>query len=632
MKECSRAMQKSYEARVWFAWRGPRAYHTQAQPGPAFMTLRTALCSLLAASTLAALLPASAAPLQDAKVLHMFLSTSETGLDPAAASDIATLSLLENLFDPLLRYDYLARPVQLRPNTATAMPEISLDKRTYTFKIRPGVYFTPDPAFKGSKREMTAQDYVYSLKRLYDPTLKSPWSYMFDGKIEGDEVLKQHFGYDTPVAGLQALDRYTLRIRLKEPDNNFLFYMATPASGVVAREVIEAYPGQAGNHPVGTGPFMIGEWKRSDRIVLLANPDSSAVFDATPGNNPEDRQIAAALKGKRLPLVDRVEVKIAEEFQGRMLGFLNSEYDYLEQVPESMTDMVIRDGQLKPELVKRGMRLSRFPVLQTYYMWMNMDDPVLGGYTADRIALRRAIALAYNNAEDVALLKKGFAIKAESPLPPNVLGYDPAYRSPVPYDPALANALLDRHGYDKRDPEGFRRAPDGKPFTLTMHSEATVGGRLRDELWRKCLNAIGLRVVFKSDKKTEIIKASRLGKVTMFESNWIADFPDGDNFYQLLYGPNAGRANYARFNLPAYNTRYEQARVLADGPARQRLYGEMNQLIHAYNPWVPLTHAVSADIRHPWLKNYKRHPVEFTNWRYLDLDVAQRGRLSKQPR
>jgi ABC-type transport system substrate-binding protein len=595
-----------------------------------FMKLRTALCSLLAATTLVSTLPASAAPAPAEKVLHMFLSTSETGLDPAAASDIATLSLLENLFDPLLRYDYLARPVQLRPNTATTMPEISPDKRTYTFKIRPGIYFTPDPAFKGIKREVTAQDYVYSLTRLYDPTLKSPWSYMFDGKIEGDEVLKKQFSYDTPIAGLQALDRTTLRIRLKEPDNNFRFYMATPASGVVAREVIEAYPGQAGNHPVGTGPFMIGEWKRSDRIVLLANPYSSAVFQASPGKDPEDKQIAAALNGKRLPLVDRVEVKIAEEFQGRMLGFLNSEYDYLEQVPESMTDMVIRDGQLKPELTKRGMQLSRFPVLQTYYMWMNMNDPQLGGYSPDQSALRRAISLAYNNAEDVALLKKGFAIKAESPLPPNVLGYDPSYRSPVPYDPALANALLDRHGYGKRDEEGFRRAPDGKSFTLTMHSEATVSGRLRDELWRKCLNSIGLRVVFKSDKKTEIIKASRLGKVTMFESNWIADFPDGDNFYQLLYGPNAGRANYARFNLPAYNSRYEQARVLADGPARQQLYFEMNQLIHAYNPWVPLTHAVSADIRHPWLKNYKRHPVEFTSWRYLDLDVAQRGRLSKQ--
>lgn len=599
------------------------------------MTLRASLFALLFAGTATCTLPAGAAPVtpvKDEKVLHMFLSTSETGLDPAAASDIATLSLLENLFDPLLRYDYLARPVKLRPNTATSMPEVSADGRTYTFHIRPGIYFTSDPAFKGVKREMTAQDYVYSLTRLYDPSLKSPWSYMFDGKLEGDEVLKQGFSYDTPIPGLRALDKYTLRIRLKEPDNNFLFYMATPASGVVAREVIEAYPGQAGNHPVGTGPFMLGDWKRSDRIVLLANPYSTAVFSATPGKDPEDQAIAAALNGKRLPRVDRVEVKIAEEFQGRMLGFLNSEYDYLEQVPESMTEMVIRDGELKPELRARGMRLSRFPVLQTYYMWMNMNDPVLGGYSKDRIALRRAIALAYNSAEDIALLKKGFAIKAESPLPPNVLGYDPRYRSPIPYDPTLANALLDRHGYGRRDDEGFRRAPDGKPLTLTMHSEATVGGRLRDELWRKCLNSIGLRVVFKSDKKTEIIKASRLGKVTMFESNWIADFPDGDNFYQLLYGPNAGRANYARFNLPAYNSRYEQARQLSDGPARQQLYVEMNQLIHAYNPWVPLTHAVSADIRHSWLKNYKRHPVEFTSWRYLDLDVAERARAAQRQR
>lgn len=573
------------------------------------MTLR-----LTAAALLFSLLCAGSAGAQE-KVLRMFLSTSETGLDPAVASDNATLSLLENLFDPLLRYDYLARPAKLRPNTAAAMPEVSADGLTYTFRIRPGIHFTPDPAFKGAKREMTAQDYVYSIKRLRDPATRSPWAATFEG-----------------VAELRALDRHTLRIRLKAPDNNFLFYLAMPASSAVAREVIDAYPGQAGNHPVGTGPFMVGEWKRSDRIVLLANPDSTAVFHATPGDNPEDKAIAAALEGKRLPRVDRVEVRIAEEFQGRMLGFLNAEYDYLEQIPESMTDMVVSDGQLKPELAARGIVLSRFPVLQTYYMWMNMNDPVVGGYGKDKVALRRAISMAYNNAEDIALLKKGFAIKAESPLPPNVLGYDPHYRSPVPYDPALANALLDRYGYTRRDPDGFRRAPDGKPLTLTMHSEATVGGRLRDELWRKCLNAIGLRVVFKSDKKTEIIKASRLGTVQMFESNWIADFPDGDNFYQLLYGPNAGRANYARFNLPAYNQRYEQARLLSDGPARQKLYFEMNQLIHAYNPWVPLTQVLSGDLRHPWLKNYKRHPVEFTTWRYLDVDVAQRARSSRGAR
>jgi ABC-type transport system substrate-binding protein len=566
--------------------------------------LRLTTALLFAASLWAA--PAQAGD----KVLHAYVTTPETGLDPAVASDIASLSLLENLFDPLLGYDYLARPLKLRGNTAAGLPKVEDKGLSYTFQIRPGIYFTPDPAFKGKRRELTAADYVYTLKRLYDPALKSPWLSLFEGKIAGDAALKQAFSYDSDVAGLQAPDRYTLRIRLSAPDSNFLFYLATPSSGVVAREVIEAYPGQAGNHPVGTGPFLVGEWKRSDKIVLLANPNSHAT----------------TADGKRLPLLDKVEVKIAEEFQGRVLGFLRGEFDYLEQVPESMTDMVIQDGKLKPELAARGMQLTRFPVLQTYYMWMNMEDPVIGGYTREKVALRRAIALSYNSAEDIGLLKKGFAIHAESPLPPNVLGHDPAYRSPVGYDKALAQALLDRFGYSQRDPDGFRRAPGGQPLTLSMHSEATVGGRLRDELWRKNLNAIGLRIVFKTDKKPEIIRASRLGKVQMFETNWIADFPDGDNFYQLLYGPNSGRANYARFNLPAYNARYEQAQALPDSPARHKLYFEMNQLLAAYNPWVPLTHPISADIRHPWLKNYTRHPVELTTWRYLDIDLAERSR------
>ena len=572
--------------------------------------LRLTTAALLAISLWAA--PAHGAE----KVLRTYITTSETGLDPAVASDIASLTLLENLFDPLLRYDYLARPVKLQGNTAAGLPKVGDKGLSYTFTIKPGIHFHPDPAFKGARRELTAADYVYSLKRLYDPALKSPWLSLFEGKIAGDAALKKSFSYDTAIEGLQAVDRYTLRIRLSAPDNNFLFYLATPASGVVAREVVEAYPGQVGNHPIGTGPFKMGEWKRSDRIVLLANRDA----------------ILTGASGQRLPIIDRVEVKVAEEFQGRVLGFLSGSYDYLEQVPEAMTDVVIRDGKLKPELAARGMELTRFPVLQTYYMWMNMEDAVVGGYGKDKVALRRAIALSYNNAEDIALLKKGFAIRAESPLPPNVLGYDPAYRSPVSYDKALAAALLDRYGYTQRDPDGFRRDPAGQPLTLTMHSEATVGGRLRDEVWRKSLNAIGLRVVFKTDKKTEIIKASRIGKVQMFESNWIADFPDGDNFYQLLYGPHSGRANYSRFNLPAYNQKYEQARALPDSPARQKLYVELNQLIHAYNPWVPLTHPISADIRHPWLKNYTRHPVEFTTWRYLDIDLAERDRLSKMAR
>jgi ABC-type transport system substrate-binding protein len=545
------------------------------------------------------------------KVLHAFLSTGETGLDPAVASDLASLSLLENLFDPLLRYDYEARPVKLAPSSAKVMPTSDAAGTTWTFQIKPGMFFSDDPAFKGKKREVTAEDYVYSIKRLYDPSLKSPWLFMFEDKLAGDQAYKNgNFSYDKNIEGLQAVDKYTLRIKLKAPDPSFLFYMALPATGAVAREVAEAYGLQLGNHPVGSGPFSVEEWKRSDKITLAANANYQQTY-----------------QGHKLPQVDKVEVKIMEEYQSRVLGFLNGEFDYIEQVPESMRDMVLDPASskpvLKPELAQRGMVLSPFPVLQTYYMWMNMEDPVIGGYTKEKVALRRAIALGYNSPEDVSLLKKGLAIPAQSPLPPNVLGYDPAYRSPVQYNPALAKALLDRFGY-RVGKDGFRTMPNGSPLALTMHSEPTTVGRLRDELWRKNLNAIGLRVNFKSDKKTEIIKASRLGKVQMFETNWIADFPDGDNFFQLLYGPNSGRANYARFNLPEYNLRYEQARKLSDGPERQKLYKELAQLIHAYNPWVLVIHPISADIQQPWLKNYKRHPVELTNWRYVDVDSEQR--------
>lgn len=596
--------------------------------------LKTAIAvifvSLYALGAAAAAEPAHPA----GKTLQMLLTGGETGLDPAVASDIASLSLLENLFDPMLHYDYLARPVKLQENTLEAMPRVEDHGLTYVFKLRRGMYFTPDPAFKGAQREVTAEDYVYSLKRLYDPLLKSPWLFLFEGKIAGDEILTKpasgQFSYDTAVAGLRAVDRYTLRIHLRAPDPNFLFYLAMPATGVVAREVVEAYPGQAGNHPVGSGPFLIKEWRRSDRIILVANPTFRAtVFHAGAQVDPADRALAAGLEGRRLPRVDTIDIRIVDEFQARVLGFFNGEFDYLEQVPESMAGMVLANGALKPELARQGIALHRFPVLQTYYMWMNMDDPVIGGYGKDKVALRRAIALSYDGAQDIALLKRGLALPAQSPLPPNVLGYDPAYRSPVAYDPALARALLDRFGYRQRA-DGYRSLPDGKPLTLTMYSELTAAARLRDELWRQNLKAIGLRLVFKNDKKTEIIKASRLGKVAMYETNWVADFPDGDNFFQLLYGPNSGRANYAHFNLPAYNTLYEQARLLPDSPERSALYHDMAQLIHAYTPWVLLSHPISADLTQPWLKNYKRHPVEFTNWRYLDVDVEQRVQMRKR--
>jgi ABC-type transport system substrate-binding protein len=588
------------------------------------------------ASTSASTSAPTSAPAPAEKVLHLFLTSAEGTFDPAVASDLASLSINENLFDPLLRYDYLARPVRLTGNTS-GLPQISSDGLTYTFELRPGIRFIPDPAFKDGMRELVAQDYVYSIKRLYDPALKSPWLFMFEGKLAGDEALRADgkFDIDTDIAGLQAISRYQLRLRLNAPEPNLLYYLATGATAALAREVVTAFGPQTGNHPVGTGPFRVGQWQRSHHIQLLANPayhlrlgqsagskrrsDSSRErSDARSDEGRDDgrNHVARALAGQRLPRVDKIEVAIVEEAQARVLGFLKGEFDYLEQLPPQLSHLVMDGEQLKPAL--RHLQLHRFVPLQTYYMWMNLDDAVLGGYTPDKIALRRAISMSYNRREDMQVMEHGLSVPAQSPLPPDIIGYNPRYRSAQEYNPQLANRLLDHYGY-LRAADGWRSRPGGQALTLSMHSVASGEGHLRDEVWRKSLTTIGLRVVFVSDKKSEIIKASRLGKVQMFETNWLADFPDGESFLQLLYGPNKGRANYARFDLPAYNLRYEQARKLPAGEKRQKLYDEMSQLIDGYAPWVLRIHPVSLDLVQPWVKNHVRHPVELTTWRYLDV-------------
>ena len=574
------------------------------------------------ASTVGYLPPSYAADLN--KTLHLLIPNGEAGIDPATAYEANTDALVESIYDTLLHYEYLARPLKLAPNVVTGMPDISADGLTYTFHLQPGIRFTADPAFGGKPRMLTAADFVYSFKRLYDPALRSPWSYLLDGKLLGDEKLKAKFDINTEIAGLQALDDATLRLRLKQPDSNFLFVMAMPALSAVAREVIEAYPREPGTHPIGTGPFRVAEWQRSHRILLEANPDFRAVVFSEVASIPSDQPIASALHGKALPLIGKIEVKVIEEHQSQALGFLNGDFDYVETIPPEMSNLFLLDGKLKPELTIRQIHMNLFPLLQIYFMWMNMQDPVIGGYTPEKIALRRAIELGYNRVEDIRLLDRGLALPAQSPLPPNVLGYDPTLRTNQPYDPALAQALLDHYGYQQRDADGFRKNPDGSTLTLTMHSKLNTLGRLRDELWQRSLTALGLRAVFKSDKYTEIIKAARLGKVQMFEFGLVADFPDGANFFQLLYGPNIGVSNDARFDLPAYNKLYEQSLTLPDSPQRTRIYRDMTRLLVAYTPWILRTHPLSLDVQQPWLKNYKRHPVALTTWRYLDLDTAQR--------
>jgi oligopeptide transport system substrate-binding protein len=463
--------------------------------------------------------------------------------------------------------------------------------------------------------------------------VKSPWLWMIDHKLVGADAARARaektgrFDYDTPLAGLEVVDRYTLRIRLTEPDLRFPYVLAVQNMAAQAREVVEAYGADIGAHPVGTGPFRLGEYRRSNRIVLEANRDFRETTYEPTGPIPAASQpVAAALKGRRLPLVDRVEINVIEEGQARWLAFMRRELDFLDILPVAFTGEALDDaGQLRPALAAQGIRHDVLLRPNSWWVYWNMDDAVVGGYTPERIALRRAMGMGYDNATAIRVLLKGRAAPARGPIPPDIAGFDAAQKTEAQlYDPAAARALLDRFGYKDRDGDGYREAPDGKPLVIEYWSSPSSLAREGDELWKKNMDAIGIRMSFRKDRVPELRKMARLGKIPMRSDGWNADYPDAENFMQLLYGPS-GPENNARFNLPAFNTLYERARTLPDGPERTRLFDRMTELVLAYAPWRMTYHLLEDSVRHAWVSNYVLHPMRSEIWAYVDVGERPRN-------
>jgi oligopeptide transport system substrate-binding protein len=568
------------------------------------------------------------------KVLRTAFSIAETSFDPAIAWDAASDAVVEHIMESMLEYEYFARPVKLAPLTLERLPEVSDRGATYLCRVRKGIFFAADPAFKGKPRELTAADYAYSLKRLLDPTLRSPWMWVVEGKLIGGDELQAaakksgKLDYDAPVAGLEIVDRYTLRIRLKQPDPTFPYMLAIPTTAAVAREVIEAYGNDAGAHPVGTGPYVLREYQRSNRIVLAANPGfRKVVFDEPVPSNRDDAALARVLRGKQIPPIGRIEISVIEEGQPRWLAFLKREVDYLQPFPLDFVGELLDNGKLKPALAAKGIRHELLLRPNTWWAYFNMEDPVVGGYAPEKIALRRAIGMAFNIDEFIRVLFTGRAVPAQGPVPPDIAGYDPGHKTQAQvYDPAAARALLDRFGYKDRDGDGYRELPDGKPLTIEHWSTPTSRGRQVDELWKKNMDVIGIRMVFKKDKLPELRKMARAGKLQMRNDGWNADYPDAENFMQLLYGPNVGQSNDSRFKLPEFDRLYEEARKLPDSPERTRLYDRMTDLVVAYAPWKLTHHLLEDHVIQPWVVGYKPHPLRSDIWKYLDIDESKRER------
>jgi ABC-type transport system substrate-binding protein len=526
-----------------------------------------------------------------AKILRVTFQAAETGFDPVKVSDYYSGTIIEAIFDPLLTYDYLARPAKLVPNVTESLPAISDGGKTYLLRIRKGLYFADDPAFKGVKRELTAADYAYSIRRFFDPKNRSPYAFLFEG-----------------IAAIQTPDRHTLVIRLKAPDLNFSHVLAFPLAGAVAREAIEAYGDEAASHPVGSGPFRLKRYTRSSKIVLEANPGYRERI----------------WQGKRLPMIGGVEVSIMEETQSRWLAFQKGETDIEYQLSEVAPTFMTEEGGLRPEFARRGIRLDRSVDPEITYLYFNMQERIggqpnpVGGLGNERIALRRAIAMAYKVEDEIRIIRKGQAIRAHFPIPPGVAGHDPRYRSGIPYDPPAANALLERFGY-RKGRDGYRSLPNGEPLVIRYSSTPTERDRQFDELMKRSLDSIGVRLEIHKDRFPELIKLENQCRLMMRASAWIADYPDGDNFMQLLYGPNTGQSNNACYQSPEYDRRYEKSRRLPDGAERNRLYREMARLIEAHTVWLLLDSRYRNVLLQPHVQGFTKHPVLHAEWLYIDL-------------
>ncbi|WP_374563711.1 ABC transporter substrate-binding protein [Ideonella sp.] len=565
------------------------------------------------------------------KVLRYAMLSDATTLDPAGLQDIYSQEVAGSIFEPLYRFDYLARPVKVKPQLAAALPEASADWREYTVRLKSGVHFADDPAFGGKPREVVAADVVYAIKRIFDPRWKSPQLPTFAALgLTGLNALRQRaldqktpLDYDAPVDGLKAIDRYTLRFRLDTPDPRFVFNLTgIVAAAPVAREVVEHYGDTIGDHPVGAGPFVLADWRKGSQIVLARNPGYREQFyDETPTpGDAEAEAIARTLRGRRLPMVDRVEIALINEDQPRWLAFLQGDLDVI-NLPATYAPVAYPGGKLAPNLRRQGVQAQRLARPDVVYTVFNMDAPVIGGYGPAQVALRRAIGLGYDNDEEIRALRRGLGLAAQSIVPPSTFGYDPTLKTEMStYDPGRANALLDLYGYTDRDGDGWRDRPDGSPLVLQYHTDRAQSLRPFNELWERRMRALHLRIEFTLGNWADQAKAARAGKLMIWFLSWNADAPDGGTFLRLGYGPAIGGDNLSRFNLPAFNTLFERQGELPDGPERQAVMTEANRLLLAYLPMKAHVHRLQVNLHWPRLLGFRPHP--FLRPFHAFVDVA----------
>lgn len=553
------------------------------------------------------------------KVLHITVENKVKGMDPINTGDTYASTEVARVYEGLLQYHYLKRPYELRPNLAAEMPKVSKDGLTYTFKLKKGVLFHDNKCFKdGVGREMVADDVVYSIKRLADPRNNAIGWWLLDEKVQGlnewrdAQKDKEKTNYDVDIEGLKALDKHTVRFKLTEKFPQFLYSLAMSYTMVVPREAVEFYGKEFLNNPVGTGPFVTDTYNQSTKIVYRKNPKYRNETYPAQGA-PGDKE-AGLLEdaGKKLPLVEKIIVYIQPESQPRWLSFEKGRTDFLGIPKDNFETVVTPDKSITDAYAKKGIVLQVNPDLDVTYIAFNHDDPLF----KDNVKLRRAMSLAYNTAKSNELFYNKRGIFAQTPIPPGIQGYDAEYKNPwMRYDLEAAKKLLAEAGY-----------PEGKGLpTIKYDTTATTVSRQMGEFFKKQMARIGINVQVITNTWPQLTEKVHKRQIQTYGMAWLGDYPDAENFLQLLYGPNSSPGpNGANYDNPGFNKLFEKASKMQPGPERTELYKKLSQTYAELVPWIFGVHRTSFVVKHSWLKNYKFSTFNYGNAKYWDVDLEKK--------
>jgi oligopeptide transport system substrate-binding protein len=553
-------------------------------------------------------------------------------MDPANAYDSISNDVLNNVVEALYQYSYLSDTVKPEPLVAADMPKFSPDRLTMTIPLRKGVRFADDACFKatnGKGREVTAEDFVYGMKRLALPSLDSQGWWILDGKLVGINAFHDALtqagedkeaianAFAQPIEGLKALDPYTIQFKFTKPYPQFQYMLTMGFTASVPHEAVETYADVKGNlfdHPVGTGAFVMKSWDRNHEIVLDRNPNFHPDFYPTQASAEFQRRGMLTDAGKPLPFLDRVRYEIIKEGQPTWLGFMKGDQDAVWVPRDNIPLAIVNRTNLTSDLEAKGVRLTMETGVAFFFVNFNMKDKVLG----NNKYLRQALSAAVDRERWIDFTSSGTCKKQVQALPPGLADRPDINTLKYDFNLAQAKELLKKAGY----PNG-----QGLPaMTIDMEGAATKD-RQEGEFLAGQWAAIGVHV-------TPILNTwpAYLAKVkaTNFQiafDGWNLDYPDGENVYQLLYGPNhPPGSNNASFDNPEMNKLYEQMAGMDHGAKRTELIAKMDAILQEETPWMLGYYYVRYDLSHPWVYNYRTTDVIQNRFKYFRIDPAIKQR------